>query len=191
MTAAAISSRRRNLALLAALLGWMFDGMEIGLLSRSWVRTALRELLHVEQRLRAHVSIPKGARRRRQISKSRLTDEECIGRYGSYSASFLVGAADGGRALRLAGDKIGRVRALTVSILAYSLCSGLSAASDSAELLALLRFFGALGMGGEWTLGVALVMELWPDASRGLSSRGGLGPSATSATRSVAALAWL
>ena len=30
----------------------------------------------------------------------------------------------------------------------------------------MLRFLGALGMGGEWALGVALVMELWPNASR-------------------------
>ena len=32
--------------------------------------------------------------------------------------------------------------------------------------LAGLRFAGALGMGGEWALGVALVMELWPNTSR-------------------------
>jgi MFS family permease len=48
----------------------------------------------------------------------------------------------------------------------YSLCSGLSAASSTPEELAVLRFMGALGMGGEWALGVALVMELWPNTSR-------------------------
>ena len=64
------------------------------------------------------------------------------------------------------GDKVGRVRAMTVSVLLYSLCSGASAASQTAEQLAVLRFIGALGMGGEWALGVALVMELWPNASR-------------------------
>jgi MFS family permease len=55
---------------------------------------------------------------------------------------------------------------MTVSVLLYSLCSGLSAASSSPAELAVLRFLGALGMGGEWALGVALVMEVWPNASR-------------------------
>src|SRR5262249_11350925 len=63
-------------------------------------------------------------------------------------------------------DKLGRVRAMTVSVLLYSLCSGLSAASGSPQELAVLRFLGALGMGGEWALGVALVMEVWPNTSR-------------------------
>ena len=44
---------------------------------------------------------------------------------------------------------------MTVSVLVYSLSSGLSAASQEVWHLALLRFIGALGMGGEW----ALVME--------------------------------
>src|SRR5204862_163582 len=64
------------------------------------------------------------------------------------------------------GDRVGRVRAMTVSVMLYSLCSGLSAASGSPEQLAVLRFMGALGMGGEWALVVALVMEVWPNTSR-------------------------
>ena len=32
----------------------------------------------------------------------------------------------------------------------------------------MLRFCSALGMGGEWSLGVALVMEIWPEKSRAL-----------------------
>jgi MFS family permease len=55
---------------------------------------------------------------------------------------------------------------MTVSVLVYSLCSGLSAASAEAWQFGILRFVGALGMGGEWALGVALVMELWPNTSR-------------------------
>src|SRR5204863_2465435 len=86
--------------------------------------------------------------------------------YGIILACFLVGAATGGVLFGWLGDKIGRVRAMTVSVLLYSLCSGLSAASSTPEELAVLRFLGALGMGGEWALGVALVMEVWPNASR-------------------------
>ena len=79
--------------------------------------------------------------------------------FGVIIAMFLVGAATGGVLFGWLGDRIGRVRAMTVSVLVYSLCSGLSAASQEVWHLALLRFVGALGMGGEWALGVALVME--------------------------------
>ena len=56
---------------------------------------------------------------------------------------------------------------MTLSVLVYSLSSGLSALAGAPWQLAALRFVGALGMGGEWALGVALVMELWPDRGRG------------------------
>jgi SHS family sialic acid transporter-like MFS transporter len=135
-------SRGRILALTAALLGWMFDGMEMGLFPLVG-RDALRELLH-----------------------SKATPENVNTWYGVIMACFLVGAATGGVVFGWLGDKIGRVRAMTVSVMLYSLCSGLSSTSSSAEMLAVLRFLGALGMGGEWALGVALVMEVWPNASR-------------------------
>src|SRR5262245_46983436 len=142
MTASAATARGRTLALVAALLGWMFDGMEMGLFPLVG-KDALRELLG------------SGA------------EQDAIDKwFGIVTACFLVGAATGGVVFGWLGDKIGRVRAMTVSVLLYSLCSGLSAASSSPEELAVLRFVGALGMGGEWALGVALVMEVWPNASR-------------------------
>ena len=142
MSLPAVTTRGRNLALLAALLGWMFDGMEMGLFPLVG-KDALRELLG-------------SAAGQKQVDSW----------YGIILACFLVGAATGGVLFGWLGDKIGRVRAMTVSVLLYSLCSGASAASQTAEQLAVLRFLGALGMGGEWALGVALVMELWPNASR-------------------------
>ncbi len=141
MTAPA-SSRGRNLALIAALLGWMFDGMEMGLFPLVG-KDALKELLG-----------------------SGALQGDIDKWFGIVTACFLVGAATGGVLFGWLGDKIGRVRAMTVSVLLYSLCSGLSAASSSPEELAVLRFVGALGMGGEWALGVALVMEVWPNTSR-------------------------
>lgn len=132
----------RVLAVIAALLGWMFDGMEMGLFPLVG-RDALRELLGAE-------------------AEQAALDLW----YGVVLACFLVGAATGGVVFGYVGDKFGRVRAMTLSILLYSLCSGLSAAASGPALLAILRFLGALGMGGEWALGVALVMELWPGASR-------------------------
>src|SRR6188768_1216879 len=105
MSLSPTSSRGRNLALLAALLGWMFDGMEMGLFPLVG-KDALRELLGTE-----------AAQPRIDLW------------YGVVMACFLVGAATGGVVFGWLGDKIGRVRAMTVSVLLYSLCSGLSAAS--------------------------------------------------------------
>ena len=94
-------------------------------------------------------------------------------------ASFLVGAATGGVVFGWLGDRIGRVRAMTLSVLTYALFTGLCGliASEyslgpihfkmnAALQLGILRFIAALGMGGEWSLGVALVMEVWPNKSR-------------------------
>jgi SHS family sialic acid transporter-like MFS transporter len=137
------STRGRYLALAAALLGWMFDGLEMGLFPLVG-RPALRELL------------PTGS------------TEEDVGRwYGVITAGFLVGAATGGVLFGWLGDKLGRIRALTFSVLVYAGSSGLCTLVTNPWELAGLRFVGALGMGGEWALGVALVMELWPGASRG------------------------
>src|SRR5207253_4637392 len=66
------------------------------------------------------------------------------------------------------GDRVGRVRAMTLSVLTYAIFSGLCAQATSAEEIVALRFLSSVGMGGEWALGVALVMELWPDRSRSL-----------------------
>lgn len=132
----------RYIALAAALLGWMFDGLEMGLFPLV-ARPALRELLP-------------GA------------DENTIGKWFSViTAGFLVGAATGGVLFGWLGDKIGRVKAMTASVIVYALCSGVCAGVQSPWQLAVLRFIGALGMGGEWALGVALVMELWPNRGRG------------------------
>jgi MFS family permease len=156
------SSRGQYLALTAALLGWMFDGMEMGLFPLVG-RDALRELLHIKERLAGFesvVGIGAGAVFEKQL------ESEVNTWYGVIMACFLVGAATGGVVFGWLGDKIGRVRAMTVSVMLYSLCSGLSSTSTTAEMFAVLRFLGALGMGGEWALGVALVMEVWPNASR-------------------------
>ncbi len=134
-----MANRGRWLALLAALLGWMFDGLEMGLFPLVGDE-ALREL---------------------------VADPALRGKwFGAITALFLVGAATGGVLFGWLGDKIGRVKAMTLSVLVYAGCSGLCALSQTAYQLAALRFLGALGMGGEWALGVALVMELWPDRSR-------------------------
>lgn len=136
------SAKGRWLALAAALLGWMFDGLEMGLFPLV-ARPALRELFGPG------------------------VEESRVGAwFGVITAGFLVGAATGGVLFGWLGDRVGRVRAMTWSVLVYAGCSGLCAFAAAPWQLAVLRFVGALGMGGEWALGVALVMEVWPNASR-------------------------
>src|SRR6185295_149662 len=76
-------------------------------------------------------------------------------------AGFLFGAAVGGLVFGWMGDRIGRVKAMAFAILAYSVFTGLLYFAQSPAQLAALRFIAAIGMGGEWALGVALVMEVW------------------------------
>src|SRR4029078_10469049 len=78
-----------------------------------------------------------------------------------YNAAFLFGAASGGLVFGWLGDRVGRVRAMAFSILVYSGFTGLVYFLTSPLQIAGLRFIAAIGMGGEWALGVALVMEVW------------------------------
>jgi MFS family permease len=129
------------MALAAALLGWMFDGLEQGLFPLV-ARPALRELLHAAE------------------------DSEVALWFSVATAGFLVGAATGGVLFGWLGDRIGRVRAMMLTVLTYAVFSGLCGLATAAWQIAVLRFCSALGMGGEWSLGVALVMEIWPERSR-------------------------
>ena len=136
----------RNAALLAALLGWLFDGFEMGLFPLVGPR-ALEDLLA------GQAAVAPGAK---------------DAWFGSIMAVFLVGAACGGVLFGWLGDRIGRVRAMSLSILTYALFTGICGLATTAPQIAAARFIASLGMGGEWALGVALVSELWPDASRPL-----------------------
>jgi MFS family permease len=81
-------------------------------------------------------------------------------------AVFLVGAATGGVLFGWLGDKLGRVKAMTLAIFTYAIFTGLCAFVTEAWQFAALRFIASLGMGGEWSLGVALVNEIWAGRNR-------------------------
>jgi MFS family permease len=85
---------------------------------------------------------------------------------GIMTSFFLVGAATGGVLFGWLGDRIGRVRSMMLSVLTYAVVSGACGLATEAWQIGLLRFVAALGMGGEWSLGVALINEIWPDRSR-------------------------
>ncbi len=137
------SNLGRWMALTAALLGWMFDGFEMGLFPLIG-GPALNDLLG-----------PSSAAQATQW-------------FGAIIAVFLVGAATGGVFFGWLGDRIGRVRAMALSIFTYAVFTGLCGFATEAWHIAALRFVASLGMGGEWSLGVALVNEIWPNKSRAL-----------------------
>jgi MFS family permease len=82
--------------------------------------------------------------------------------------SLTLGAsALGGIAFGVLADRIGRVRALMLSILSYSIFTAACGLVQNIAQLAVFRILLGLGMGGEWACGAALVAETWPAEHRG------------------------
>ena len=159
-----LDPRGRWLALAAALLGWMFDGAEMGVFSLVG-RSALGDLMPDAPEARIGFW------------------------FGIVNAGFLVGAATGGVLFGWLGDRVGRVRAMTASVLTYAVFTGVCGLSSSPTQMGVLRFIAALGMGGEWSLGVALVMEVWPNRSRAFMA-GLIGAAANVGYLLVAFVGW-
>lgn len=87
--------------------------------------------------------------------------------YGGYAtAIFVAGWATGGLIFGAVGDRIGRARTLTMTVLLYSFCTGLSAFSSGWIDFAIYRFMTGLGVGGVFGLAVALVADGLPESSR-------------------------
>jgi MFS family permease len=78
----------------------------------------------------------------------------------------LLASGMGGVLFGFLADRVGRKRALMLSILTYSICSFASGLSTTVLMLAVFRFILGLGMGGEWNTGATLVAETWPDELR-------------------------
>jgi MFS family permease len=122
----------------AAWLGWLFDGLDMHLYTL--VATPFVAQLLV---------LPEKDRQ--------------VGYYGSViQAAFLVGWALGGGFFGRLGDRLGRARALMLTILTYAAFTGLSFAVQNWWELMLCRFLAALGIGGEWAVGASLLAETWP-----------------------------
>ncbi|MGH9741732.1 MAG: MFS transporter [Candidatus Acidiferrum sp.] len=86
---------------------------------------------------------------------------------GLLNSLTLIASAIGGLLFGVIADRIGRVRALTASILVYALASAACGLSHTVPQLAAFRFVLGLGMGGEWTAGAALIAETWRAEHRG------------------------
>jgi len=123
---------------IAAWLGWLFDGLDMHLYTL--VATPFVALL-----------LGVGEK------------DDAVGYYGSIiQASFLFGWALGGGFFGRIGDRLGRARALNLTILTYACFTGLSFFAQTWWHLMICRFLAALGIGGEWAVGAALLSETWP-----------------------------
>lgn len=137
-----LTPRGRWIVLFAAVGGLVFDGLELGMMPVA--------SLSITQDL-----LGKG------YTKS-LGGEW----FARFTAALMLGAALGGIFLGGLGDRIGRTRALGISVLFYSVFAGMGAWAQSLPAMLVLRFLVGLGVGGVWPNAVALAAECWPDRSR-------------------------
>src|SRR3989449_980616 len=124
---------------IAAWLGWTFDGLDMHLYTLV-AAPFVAELLRVS-----------------------TTTDPSVGRHASIiQAAFLVVWALGGGFFGRIGDRLGRSRALCLTVLTYALFTGLSCFAQTWWHLLIFRFLSALGIGGEWAVGASLLSETWP-----------------------------
>ncbi len=134
------------LVLTIASLGWIFDVFE-GQIFVASMRDAMPSLLGV------------GA------------DDPTVGKWNDWAfGSFLLGGALGGVIFGMLSDKIGRSKTMIVTILFYSVFTCVTALAQAPWHMVVLRFFVAMGVGGEWAVASAMVAEVMPKRSRPIMS---------------------
>jgi MFS family permease len=85
------------------------------------------------------------------------------------TAWFLIGWGIGGMIFGALGDEYGRAKMLTITILTYSVFTGLTFFSQSKFDFTVCRFITGLGVGGVFGLAVALTAETVPREARAQS----------------------
>lgn len=135
-------TRYQWLVLIVASLGWVFDAFE-GQLYNITRADMLPELLKVS------------------------ADDPLVKIWGErFLGIFLAGGTLGGWLFSSLADKYGRGPIMAVTILCYSIFSGLTAFASEIWHVGALRFLVAMGVGGEWAVGAALVAEVFPKHAR-------------------------
>jgi len=125
----------------ASFLGWIFDGYESYALFVA-LPFALRTLLTADQ-LKSSVIFA-----------------------GTAISVTLLGWGIGGLIGGTLADYVGRKRMMIWSVFFYALFSGITAFSTTFAMFAFMRFITGLAMGSEWSTGVAMVAETWPNRAR-------------------------
>jgi MFS family permease len=139
-------TRYQWLVLTVASLGWIFDAFE-GQIYNITRSDMLPELLEISGDDPANHPLV------------RLWGERFLG-------IFLIGGTIGGWLFSSLADRWGRNPVMALTILFHSLFSGLTAFATDAWQVGILRFLVAMGVGGEWAVGAALVSEVFPKQAR-------------------------
>ena len=101
------------------------------------------------------------------LSEMLAGDESAVKDWGDkFLAIFLLGGTVGGLLFGSLADRYGRRPILVATILMYSLFSGLTYFAENIYHVGILRFFVALGIGGEWAVAAAMVAEVFPTKAR-------------------------
>lgn len=129
------------LVLIAAFLGWMFDAMDLNVLTLV-LTPAIRDL----------------------TGASSVAN---IAHFGGITVAVKLFAWGlGGALFGIVTDRLGRVRTMIFTILIYAVFTGLSAVATSWPELLIFQAIAGIGIGGEWAAGAALVAETWPEHLR-------------------------
>lgn len=134
-----------------AALGWLFDCLDQQLFVLA--RPAVMKDLYPE-------TSGMTAEETKALGEKRETGGDIA------TSVFLCGWALGGIVFGVMGDRVGRAKTMMITILLYSLFTGLSALSKGLWDFCLYRFLTGLGVGGEFAVGVALVAEVMPNRAR-------------------------
>jgi MFS family permease len=146
--------------LIVAALGWLFDTMDqqLFVLARTPAMTSL---------LGSALPNPENESDPDQKANVEAERRDMLDLYGKIAtAVFIVGWATGGLIFGMFGDRWGRARTMMITILIYSLFTGLSSLSVTVWDFMLWRFITGMGVGGEFAAGVSLVAEVMPAAAR-------------------------
>ena len=148
-------SRYQWFVLIVAALGWLFDTMDQQLFALAR-QPAMMELV-----------LPERIPGEELTDQQKADDAALVNVSSGYVTSiFLIGWASGGLIFGVMGDRIGRAKVMLLTILVYSLFTGLSALSVGFWDFAMYRFLTGLGVGGEFAVGVSLVAEVMSDRVR-------------------------
>ncbi|MEU2065052.1 MFS transporter [Streptomyces sp. NPDC013455] len=89
------------------------------------------------------------------------------GQTGLFTTVTLVVSAVGGAAAGVIADRVGRVRALMITVITYAVFTVACGFAPDYETLLVFRALQGLGFGGEWAVGAILVAEYASARHRG------------------------
>ncbi len=161
------------IALVGALLAWTFDGVEQGVytvMSRAALKDLIPEIRGQVEQLNVLIQQTAAGSQAQIAELTRSVDEEVGFYFGLAMAMWLWGAALGGVLFGNLGDRWGRVRALIIAVIVYSIFTGLSAFSTHWWQFCACRLLGSMGLGGAWPLSLAILVETWAERQRSILS---------------------